>query len=272
MSDQKRGKGESKRYLTFNSIHILCIWCHFFSWCLWLFCRRLHFQNRYTNELCVLGHRSMTLLMIAPKANHWGFRGVAKEAIAPPLEVLEPPNFKVPAPKGWFTLVRPSGPVWAFGPGYRSAGRHGKSWASRPARRHSRPSSVRPLPLVRMACRAGNHCNLVAGMRAFWRLSFTVVLTRIWTRIKANGRSLPSATPSSPFSAIRAPSFAATYLTSAGQSRWTLASRFGNGNIDENVGEWHRNSLKWSCQCNSYSALVCSYSRNRSFFTDIPNS
>ena len=33
MSDQKRGKGESKRYLTFNSIHILCIWCHFFSWC-----------------------------------------------------------------------------------------------------------------------------------------------------------------------------------------------------------------------------------------------
>ena len=106
-------------------------------------------------------------------------------------------------------------------------------------------------------------------MRAFWRLSFTVVLTRIWTRIKANGRSLPSATKSSPFSAIRAPSFAATYLTSAGQSRWTLASRFGNGNIDENVGEWHRNSLKWSCQCNSYSALVCSYSRNRSLFLRI---
>ena len=153
--------------------------------------------------------------------------------------------------EGWFTLVRPSGPVWAFGPGHRTAGRHGKSWASRPARRLSRPSSVRPLPLVRMACRAGNHCNLVAGMRAFWRLSFTVVLTRIWTRIKANGRSFPIATPSSPFSAIRAPSSAATYLTSAGQSRWTLASRFGNGNIDENVGEWHRNSLKWSCQCNS---------------------
>ena len=83
------------------------------------------------------------------------------------------------APQGWFTLVRPSGPVWAFGPGYRTPGRHGKSWTSRPARRLSRPSSVRPLPLVRMACRAGNHCNLVAGMRAFWRLSFTVVLTRI---------------------------------------------------------------------------------------------
>ena len=45
----------------------------------------------------------MTLLVIAPKANHWGggggVRGVAKEAIAPPLEVLEPPNYKVPAPK-----------------------------------------------------------------------------------------------------------------------------------------------------------------------------
>ena len=28
-----------------------------------------------------------------------GVRGVAKEAIAPPLEILEPPNYKVPAPK-----------------------------------------------------------------------------------------------------------------------------------------------------------------------------
>ena len=28
-----------------------------------------------------------------------GVRGVAKEVIAPPLEVLEPPNYKVPAPK-----------------------------------------------------------------------------------------------------------------------------------------------------------------------------
>ena len=28
-----------------------------------------------------------------------GVRGVAKEAIAPPLEVLEPQNYKVPAPK-----------------------------------------------------------------------------------------------------------------------------------------------------------------------------
>ena len=107
--------------------------------------------------------------------------------------------------KGWFTLVRPSGPVWAFGPGYRTAGRHGKSWASRPARRLSRPSNVWPLPLVRMACRADNHYNLVSGMQAFWRLSFTVVLTRIWTRIKANGRPFPSATPSSPsFSDTRA--------------------------------------------------------------------
>ena len=26
MSDQKRGKSDSKWYLTFNSIHILCIW------------------------------------------------------------------------------------------------------------------------------------------------------------------------------------------------------------------------------------------------------
>ena len=36
-----------------------------------------------------------------------GVRGVAKEAIAPPLEVLEPQNYKVPAPK---TRVGSEGP------------------------------------------------------------------------------------------------------------------------------------------------------------------
>ena len=33
------------------------------------------------------------------KGKSLGVRGVAKEAIAPPLEVLGPPTYKVPAPK-----------------------------------------------------------------------------------------------------------------------------------------------------------------------------
>ena len=43
--------------------------------------------------------RGIRAMPMPTKANLRGVRGVAKEAIAPPLEVLEPPNYKVPAHK-----------------------------------------------------------------------------------------------------------------------------------------------------------------------------
>ena len=182
--------------------------------------------------------------------------------------------------KGWFTLVRPSGPVWAFGPGYRTAGRHGKSWASRPARRLSRPSSVRPLPLVRMACRAGNHCNLVAGMRAFWRLSFTVVLTRIWTRIEANGRPFPSATPSSPsFSDTRAifrsdiPDICRPISMDTGVTIWKWKHWWKRWRMISKQPKMILSMQLSEVQCGDFMLTqklpVCSYSRNRSLFLRI---
>ena len=43
--------------------------------------------------------RDIRRMPMPTKGKSPGVRGVAKEAIAPPLEVLGPPTYKVPAPK-----------------------------------------------------------------------------------------------------------------------------------------------------------------------------